>query len=90
MINRRAEIINLFFGNILTGGLLTFWIVIVDSYMSKEEALGYTVIALIIILSTYIIQKYSGLERRPWHVFVLIIGLLLALTARDPTPIIGS
>ncbi len=79
MTNRRAGMINLFSGSILTGVLLTFWIAIVDSFMPKEAALGYTVIALIIILSTFIIQRYSGIETQPWHVVVVIILSLLAI-----------
>lgn len=79
MTNRRAEMINIFFGSILTGALLTFWIVIVSSYMPREEALGYTVIALIIILSTFIIQKYCVFDTRPWHAFVVVIISLIAL-----------
>jgi hypothetical protein len=79
VVSRRAEMINLFFGSILTGALLTFWIVIVDSYIPREEALGYTVIALIVIVSTIIIQKYSAFDTSPWHAFVVVIISLIAL-----------
>lgn len=51
------------------------------TFMPEEGALGYTVIALIIILSTFVIQRYSGFETQPWHALVVVIVSLLAIVA---------
>lgn len=78
-MNKKAELLNLLNGSILSGSLMMIWIGVVLTYFPKEGALAWLILIVIVLVSVFSTQKFLKKSLNSWHVLSVIILSIVAL-----------